>query len=124
MSSVSRHARIILSDLYYHALKMLMNVKQNIQKERTLALAVGAPWTCYLSNRAKTLHEKLKIMLPTPCENEACSAHHNLRPDHQLPIIKCLKANAINVFKLKANCSMLGWRKDPDGTFNRNGSES
>ena len=84
-------------------------------------MAVGAPWNCYLSLRAKKLHDKLNIKIPTPCENEACSDHHILRPEHTPPIISYLKANALNLFKLKANCSMLGWQKVPTGVLNANG---
>ena len=53
VASVSKPARVLLTDLYYLALKKLLNIRTNIQKEKTLMLAVGAPWRCYLSHRAQ-----------------------------------------------------------------------
>ena len=53
ISSVSGLARCVLTDMYYLALKKLLNVKQKVNKMKTLDMAVGAPWTCYLSSRAK-----------------------------------------------------------------------
>ena len=103
-------------DIQYKSIKMITGIRSNANKDSILNHSVGGSFRCFTADQIKSKMTGMGIENGYLCDD--CPNHHHKGFDEVPQLETLIKRNATDIFKVKTNTFLKGWRKS-EGKWSR-----